>query len=472
VAEVASLLPGLSGPGSATGTATQGPDGRIALDSDARVPGAEATVAATLDPARGYEVAGSADVSVADLAPFSRLAGRTLGGALDARLSGTLLPSLARLDVEVDARARDLDVGLPVFRPLLAGAGTVTGRVVRDEAGARADGLVARFPNLSVDADVEGATTRFVARLADARLVTPAVGGPLTITGTATVGGGQTAIDVSLDGPEGILADVSGTLGATADLALQGTAPLAIANPLLGGRRLDGVASFDLALAGPVALASVTGPVRIENARLSDPSIGEALAGIGGTIQLSGGVAQVDLTGSPLGGGRVAATGTVALAQPYVADLAVTGREVVIRDPSLYEARADLDVEVRGAIAGGRSCRAAWTCSTRRCACPPRPWARWATCRRSSTSTRPRTWPRPSLGRAPPGAGARRPRAGAASASTSWCARLRASSCGAAASTPNSGARCDSRARRAPSCPRASSASCAGGSTSWASAST
>ena len=154
IAEVAPLLPGLSGPASARGTASRAPDGTIAVAADASAPGATATIDASVaPPAQGFLVTGSADLAVANLAPYGALLGQPLAGRVDARVAGSLLPSLARLDLSVDATATDLSTGEPTLALLLAGQGSVTGRVVRDEAGLRAEGLSARFPNLSVDAD-------------------------------------------------------------------------------------------------------------------------------------------------------------------------------------------------------------------------------------------------------------------------------------------------------------------------------
>jgi translocation and assembly module TamB len=147
---------------------------------------------------------------------------------------------------------------------------------------------------------------------------------------------------------------VNGTLqGGTADLAATGTAPLGLANAFIEPRALAGTAAFDLRLSGPLALSSVSGTVGISGGRLSDPGLGEALNGITGTIGLGGGSAQVNLSGGLLAGGTVAVTGPVGLSAPFPANLAVTGTDLVIRDPALYEARASARVTVSGPLAGG-----------------------------------------------------------------------------------------------------------------------
>ncbi len=357
VAEVASLLPGLAGPASATGTATRASDGTVSVDADATAPGATASVEATVaPPAQGYLVEGTAEVAVADVAPFSPLAGRPLSGGLDATVSGSLLPSLARLDLAVDARAANLSPGSPALASLLAGEGTVAGRVLRDDAGLRAEGLEVRFPNLSVDADAatEGGATssRFDARLADVGLFTDALSGPATAAGTATLAEGSTRLDADVTGPGGISARVSGIVAPTPDLTATGTAPLALLDPILNPRTVQGDAAFDLRLAGALTPEALEGTVTLNGARISDPGFGEALTGIDGTVALGGGTARADLTGNLLDGGEVAAAGTVALAAPFVADLRIGGDALTLSQPELYRATADLDLTVQGPLAG------------------------------------------------------------------------------------------------------------------------
>ena len=354
--DVAVLAPGLSGPARARGTATRAPDGSIAVAADATAPGATARVDATVaPPLQGLAVSGRADLSVADLSPWSRLAGRPLSGGLDASLQGTLAPDLARFDLAVDARARDLSLGDPTLARLLAGTGTVQGRLLRDARGLGAQGLRARFPNLSVDADVTegGQAIAFDARLADLALLVPDFPGPVTARGTARLGPRGTQLSADLAGPGGIQARVAGTLGATADLAATGTAPLGLLNAFVEPRRVEGAASFDLALRGPLSPSSLSGTVRVQGARLTDPALGTALAGVSGTVALAGGQARLDLSGAASDGGTLAATGTAGLAAPFPASLQVTASGLVLRDPTLYEATADARLTISGPLAGG-----------------------------------------------------------------------------------------------------------------------
>ncbi|TNC74840.1 translocation/assembly module TamB domain-containing protein [Rubellimicrobium roseum] len=358
--DVGVIAPGLSGPASATGTATRAADGSLAIDASATAPGARAVVDATVaPPEQGSEITGTADLSVADLGPWSNLAGVPLDGGLDAMVSGSALPSFERFDLSVEATTQDLDPGQPTLAQLLAGTGTLSAEVARAENGTiRVDRIAANFPNFTVTGDgrtADGATTlAFDARLADLGLFVPSFPGPVTARGTTTLGAdGAVAVDANVTGPGGIDAAVAGTYGGAAtNVAITGTAPLEIANAFLDPRSLEGLARFDLRLTAP-SLDGLSGSVTTQDARLSVPTLGEAITGISGAASLSGGTATVDLAGNLASGGRIGITGPVALAPPFEANLSILGTGLVIRDPNLYEARGDAALSVTGPLAGG-----------------------------------------------------------------------------------------------------------------------
>ncbi|MBP1806136.1 translocation/assembly module TamB domain-containing protein [Rubellimicrobium aerolatum] len=360
VTDAGTLAPGLSGPARATGTATQGPDGTIAVNAQATAPGASALIDATLAPDRDNEITGRVQASVTDLRPWSRLAGRPLAGGLDATVTGSLLPSLARFDLTVDATARNLDPGLPALAPVLAGTGTVAGRALRDANGAiRVERLAIAFPNLTATArgttGGAGTDVTFDARLADLALFVPQFPGPVTARGTARLGpDGTTNLDAQVGGPGGLTARVSGPLGGTATtLRATGTAPLELANAVLDPRRLEGPASFDLRLAGGLGLENLSGQVTVQGARLSDPDLAQSITGISGRLDLANGTATASITGDLAAGGRLSVTGPVSLTPPLDANLSITGTGLVIRDPALYEARGDARLTVTGPLTGG-----------------------------------------------------------------------------------------------------------------------
>jgi translocation and assembly module TamB len=356
--DIAPLLPGLTGAARATGTIARGAGGGIELAAGLDAPGATARLDATIDPA-SFEATGTAAIAVAELRPWGALAGRPLGGALEASARGRLRPDLSSFALDVAARARDLDPGDATAARLLAGEGSVTARLSRAGGGpVRLEALDARFRHVTATVAgigaAGGAEIRFDAAIADLGLLVPELPGPASATGTAAFDAAETRLDAAFAGPGGIAGRVAGRLAqGGADLRATGEAPLALANLFLEPRRLSGTAAFDLALRGPPALAALSGSVAVRDGRLADPALGIAIEAIAGTVALGGGDARVALSGGLAAGGRISATGSVGLAPPFAADLAVAGDGLVLRDPRLYEAEATARLTLTGPLAGG-----------------------------------------------------------------------------------------------------------------------
>lgn len=94
-------------------------------------------------------------------------------------------------------------------------------------------------------------------------------------------------------GPAGVNARVDGTVsadGTQADLALSGTAPLALANQMIRPRLATGTANYDLALQGPLDLASVSGTMTTQNARIALPRLKQAIDINSGRVTLLAGL--------------------------------------------------------------------------------------------------------------------------------------------------------------------------------------
>ena len=360
--DAASVVPGLSGAVTLAGTARRDAAEVIALDLRASGPGATAEVTARIASAvDAYEVQTSIVAQVADLAPYSGLAGRNLGGAVDATVTGKLLPDLSTFDLTIAASSRNLNPGNALAATVLRGAGTLSARVRRVNNGVlRVEDLEAQFPNLSATAAVEtqnGTTqAQFAARLADVAILTPDFSGPATAQGTATLNAaGLWQVETAATGPGGTSADISGTFSPSGqlDMRIVGSAPLGLANGFIEPRRLDGVADFDLTMNGPAALQSLGGTVRVAGARLSAPTFGLALADLGGTVTLSGGRAELALSGTSEAGGRVEVAGGVGLLPPRVADLRIGVSGLVLRDPTLYATTANGALTITGPLTGG-----------------------------------------------------------------------------------------------------------------------
>ena len=250
----------------------------------------------------------------------------------------------------------DLGTGIAAVDQLLRGSGRVSGAL-----SGTPDGLPeirdARlsYPNLSASADRRGDTLSFDARLRDIGLFTPEFSGPLDATGTLVTAGEDLRLDVAARGPGGIAAEARGTVGAGGrlDLTASGQLPLGLANPFIEPRRLRGTADFNLSVNGPAALSSVSGQVRLAEARLAAPTLTLALENLGGRIDLASGTARIDLGAEASTGGRIAVSGPVGLSAPFRADLALRLDGLILREPALYETTVDGEVTLSGPLAGG-----------------------------------------------------------------------------------------------------------------------
>lgn len=354
------IAPGLQGPASAEGTAARGSDGRLTADLSATAPGTALTLTAATDGADPMAgLTAQLTLSAADLAPFSALAGRPLSGAVTLNAAGRATLSDGTLTATVDATTRDLNPGQADLARLLAGQGTLAGRIERTAAGLiLARDLRVAFPNLTATGRIEGTTATFDARLRDVGLFTPDFSGPATATGTARMGddGGWT-VDAALTGPGGATADLAGTVSAAGrlDLTARGQAPLGLANGFIEPRRLTGTADFDLRLAGPATLDALSGTVRIAGATLSAPTLRIGLTDLGGAATLAAGRASLDLAAAVQDGGRLAISGGLGLTGGLSADLTLTATDVVLRDPTLYDTTATGTVRITGPLTGGAS---------------------------------------------------------------------------------------------------------------------
>ncbi|WP_296419783.1 translocation/assembly module TamB domain-containing protein [Pseudooctadecabacter sp.] len=355
------IAPQLSGPAVIEADVSTDEEGTITLSADADAPQAQATVNAVARQIDGgYDVNGDADLSVNDLRPYGALAGQSLSGGVSVDVDGRYNTVTGALQADVDSRTRDIGVGTPVVDRILAGLGRVNADVSLSEAGRlRLDALDAVFPNLTVRGDLasSGADTQadLSVRLRDVALLASDFSGPLVADITARQDAGGWTVSGTADGPAGTSARASGRVSNSGqlDLDVSGSAPLALANLYIAPRQINGRANFDLSVNGPPALSSVRGPVRIVDARLAAPTLGQAIENLNGALTLAGGTLRIDLAGQSSAGGDVTVTGPVDLASPFQAALRVGLSGIVLRDPNLYRTTADGAITVDGPLAGG-----------------------------------------------------------------------------------------------------------------------
>lgn len=280
------------------------------------------------------------------------------GGSVsaDATFRGTLQTAA----VTLTANANGLRVGQTEIDRVLAGASTLSAALRLDDGILRVDDL--QLNNPQVTAQATGRLTQdrrevdLTARLANLGLLLPEFPGPVTVSGTAVDTGNGYDLSLSGTGPGQIDVRVTGRMAANlaqADLTVRGSAQAGLANPFLGNRVVSGPLSVDLRLTGPLALSSLSGRVALSQGRMADPALPFSLQGMDATADLAGGSARVAATATVSTGGTLTLTGPVSLSAPYPADLGVTVSGVVLRDPQLYETRANGQLRVTGPLTGG-----------------------------------------------------------------------------------------------------------------------
>lgn len=162
-------------------------------------------LAANIDiagPNESYLVRTDASLAAEDLGRFGVLSGRDLAGAARATVSGTIRPTDLSFDLRLDAETRDLRIGVAPIDPLLAGDAFGNGRLIRDAAGARIEGLNFQSARVSakgaLDLTSENFQGDFIMDVADLSLAAPGLEGPASLRLVASPdGNGATSVDLS-----------------------------------------------------------------------------------------------------------------------------------------------------------------------------------------------------------------------------------------------------------------------------------
>jgi translocation and assembly module TamB len=165
----------------------------------------------------GFEMEGSARVGAADLSRFSGLAGRPLGGAINATLSGNGAPLGGQFAIRLDARAQDLTSGIDQIDPLIGGQTVLSLDAARDATGLKINSFALEGQALSAQASGTvssvGSDLTFKANLDDIARVLPETSGPLDLKGKVSQGkDGVVSGVVNLKGSQTSFADLTGTL--------------------------------------------------------------------------------------------------------------------------------------------------------------------------------------------------------------------------------------------------------------------
>jgi translocation and assembly module TamB len=301
---------------------------------------------------QGSDLSGT--VGLADLSVLGPRFGGTV--TLDAGFTG--LPQDGRITLK--GQGRSLRIGNREADRLLAGQSQLEMDLGLKDGVVQVHSARLQNPQLQATAtgEINGAvrTIDLDARLANLGLIVPDISGPLTISGTATQDSRRYQLNLRGTGPGQIAAKVSGTVTndfRTADLAIAGSGEAGLANLLISPRSVSGRVGYDLRLAGPVALRSLSGRVTLSNGRIADPDLGLSLQDVQAIGQLNAGRLQLSATSGLSSGGRLRVDGPIRLDGRQEADLAISLDGLRLYDPELYETRVSGSLALRGPLAGG-----------------------------------------------------------------------------------------------------------------------
>ncbi|MEL7278850.1 MAG: translocation/assembly module TamB domain-containing protein [Pseudomonadota bacterium] len=327
----------------------------IALD-------AQITASGTLDTSdERLPASGTLALQATDISRLAELLGRPLRGSVDLDISGKGAARAATIDGTARMVARELRTGIAQVDAISGGEVDLDATLAYGDGVPFVDALSLVTKNLTASANAAalGEPITISTRLSNLGLVAPGISGPAAVNGTLTPRDAQgQAIDVDLkfDGPSGVGATIVGQvedLGQRLNLAVRGSAPLALADGFITPNSITGPLSFDLRVDGAPGLSAVSGQASFRDARMALPAANLAVTNLGGTVALSGEQATPDITGSLGNGGQFRVTGPVTLSAPFNGNLSVALNALGLRDPTLYETTVNGTVNVNGPLTGG-----------------------------------------------------------------------------------------------------------------------
>ena len=278
------------------------------------------------------------------------------GGGLsaDASFTGTAEDG----QIGLTGQGTNLRMGQTEVDSLLTGQTTVNAT-----ATLRTDGVFltsARLNGSNIEATATGTAgsdlLQITGRLRDLALLVAGYSGPVTLTGQLTPTGDGAKMDLRVRGPAAIDARVAGSISSsTADLTLQGTADAAIANTIADPVTVAGGLRMDLALRGPLDLASVSGRITLSGGRVAYPLAGFSLQRTEVVADLSGGRTQLAATAEMASGGRLRLNGGIEMTAPFGSSLDLELQSLHLRDAELYDTTASGRLKITGPPMGRAS---------------------------------------------------------------------------------------------------------------------
>ncbi len=188
--------------------------------------------------------------------------------------------------------------------------------------------------------------------------VVPGIAGPARLQAQLSrpAGAAQYDTNFSFSGPSGLALDASGQISedfATLALRLSGQVDAAIANPLIQPFTVQGPLRVDARIDGPPAVSSMRGQAVLTGGRFVSAINNIAFSNIQAQADLMGSWARIEASGDAQTGGRVTASGVLALDGRNDLDLSVNADRLRIVRPRLFETVISGDLRLSGALATG-----------------------------------------------------------------------------------------------------------------------
>ena len=226
------------------------------------------------------------------------------------------------------------------FAPGLNAGGSISGTA--KVTGAAAD------PNVNYTLDWGGAETA----------QTRATGaGAFSIRSKGTLAAKRLSFDVNAGNGGGLTMNGGGTVAMVSppqlNLKFDGAVPFALLSRQLAaqGMALTGAANVNVTVTGAATSPVIGGTVRASGARLVDARSGIAINDIAADVALGSGRATINrLTGKLSSGGEISASGSVGIAAPFPADIAVKLRDARYTDGQVVTTTLSGDLTLKGSL--------------------------------------------------------------------------------------------------------------------------
>lgn len=219
----------------------------------------------------GLKVTADLAAGAADLARFSELAGRPLGGAVRGAVKGSFTPLSGAFATDLEVIAQDLSAGIAQADELLAGTTTLQLKAARDEDGIAIDHFDLSGSAIAATAagtlNSDAGRMEITAELRQLEVLVPQNPGTLALAATLTRNGNRLSGVAELSGPHTSSAKLDGSVTLEGDADFSFAAALheleRFVPQLPGKLSADGTAKrrngdwqFSAAVAGPTGSAA------------------------------------------------------------------------------------------------------------------------------------------------------------------------------------------------------------------------